>query len=312
MNFIWILLLVTFGIALLFIGLLYVIFRITFYSPKRKEPSADEFPLPKGSIYKPFHNDMIRWIKETRQMPCTELSITSFDGLTLRGKYYKYSNDAPIEIMFPGYRGTAESDLSGGVQRCQKLGHSALIVDQRAGGRSDGNVISFGINESKDCLAWVAFAVEHFGPDVKLILTGISMGAATVMLATRNALPSNVIGILADCGYSSAEDIIKKVLKDLHLPSLMVYPLVRWAGKIFGGFDTADADVLSAVKRASVPIIFIHGETDDFVPHDMSKLLYENCPTRKLFVSVPGAGHGLGYPMNPEGYIAQVQKFWQG
>ena len=81
--------------------------------------------------------------------------------------------------MFHGYRGSSERDLCGGVQRCFKLGRSALLVDQRAHGRSDGHIISFGVNERKDCLAWVDFMVKHFGPDVKIILTGISMGAST-------------------------------------------------------------------------------------------------------------------------------------
>ena len=312
MNLFWIILFILFGICLLFAIILYGCFLLTFYSFKRRETGVDEYPLPKGAVYEPFYPAMIGWMKETRQMASEDFSIRSHDGLTLRGKYYEHTKNSPIEIMFPGYRGTAERDLCGAAQRCHKLGHSAFIVDQRAGGRSDGHVISFGINESKDCLAWVDFVIEYFGPDVKIILTGISMGAATVMLAAGHLLPKNVIGVLADCGYSSASDIIKKVIGDLHLPSSIVYPLVRWAGKIYGGFDVEKSDVLSSVKKATVPIIFIHGESDDFIPHEMSKLLYENCNTKKCFLSVPGAGHGLAYPMDPDDYIAKVQKFWQG
>lgn len=310
MKLFWTLIIIIVTLIILILGLLYVCFYVTFYSKKRTEPDENTYPLPEGKEYEPFRDDMINWIKETRQMSCIEMSIVSFDGLTLRGRYYEYSPDAPVEIMFPGYRGSAERDLSGGVQRCFKLGHSALIVDQRAGGRSDGHVISFGVNETKDCLAWVNYTVNYFGPDVKIILTGISMGAATVMLTASNPLPENVIGVLADCGYSSAPDIIKKVILDLKLPIGLVYPLVQWSGRLFGGFDVADANVLASVQKATVPIIFIHGETDDFVPHDMSKLLYENCPTKKLFVSVPGAGHGLGYPMDPDGYMEKVKDFF--
>lgn len=312
MKLFWFLIIMIVALIILILGPLYVCFFITYYSKKRTEPDENTFPVPEGDIYEPFHTSMIYWMKEARQMPYEEMSIVSFDGLTLRGRYYECSPDSPIEIMFPGYRGSAERDLSGGVQRCFKLGHSALIVDQRAGGRSDGHVISFGVNETKDCRLWVEHVINHFGPEVKIILTGISMGAATVMLTAGSPLPENVIGVLADCGYSSAPDIIKKVIGDLRLPLGIIYPMVRWAGKLFGGFDVEDADVLAAVRNTTIPIIFIHGDTDDFVPHDMSKLLYENCPTKKLFVSVPGAGHGLGYPMDPEEYIEQVQKFWQG
>lgn len=312
MKLFGILIIAILGILFFILGSLFACFYIAFYSKKRVEPDENTFPIPDGDIYEPFRDNMVSWIKETRQMPCRELSIVSFDGLTLRGRYYECTPTSPIEIMFPGYRGSAERDLSGGVQRCFKLGHNALIVDQRAGGRSDGHIISFGVNEAKDCRAWVDYAINYFGPETKIILTGISMGAATVMLTAGSPLPKNVIGVLADCGYSSAPDIIKKVMKDLKLPVNLLYPMVRLAGKLYGHFDLEDADVLAAVQNATVPMIFIHGETDDFVPHDMSKLLYENCPTKKLFVSVPGAGHGLGYPMNPEGYIEQVHKFWQG
>ncbi len=171
-------------------------------------------------------------------------------------------------------------------------------------------MISFGINETKDCHTWIDHVMKRFGPDVRIILTGISMGAATVMLTAGSTLPKNVIGVLADCGYSSAPDIIKKVIRDIKLSPGILYPLVRYSGILYGGFDVEKADVLSAVRNATVPIIFIHGETDDFVPHDMSRLLYENCPTKKIFVSVPGAGHGLGYPMDPEGYIEKVNDFF--
>ncbi len=137
MKLFWTLLIVLLGICLLLAGILFICFLLAFYSSTRKKMGENEYPLPEGDIYEPFHESMIGWMKETRQMPCEEMSIISFDGLTLRGRYYECSPNAPIEIMFPGYRGTAERDLSGGVQRCLRLGHSALIVDQRAGGRSD-------------------------------------------------------------------------------------------------------------------------------------------------------------------------------
>lgn len=312
MSLFWIIAIILLGGFVLFFAPLFLCFYITYYSPKRVAPDEHTFPVPEGAVYEPYHQAMIDWMKEVRAMPCKELSIISFDGLTLRGKYYELHPNAPLEIMFPGYRGTAERDLSGGIQRCFRLGHNALIVDQRAGGFSDGHVISFGVNERKDCRAWLDFAIQYFGKDVKIILTGISMGAATVMLTAGNPLPKNVIGVLADCGYSSAPDIIKKVIRDIKLPVSIVYPFVRLSGKLFGGFDIKDADVLAAIKKTTLPVVFIHGEDDDFVPHYMSKLLYDNCPTRKVFVSVPGAGHGLGYLKDSEGYIDKVQKFWQG
>jgi pimeloyl-ACP methyl ester carboxylesterase len=234
----------------------------------------------------------------------------SHDGLTLYGKYYEFSPDAPLEIMFHGYRGSAERDLCGGVQRAFSLGHSALIVDQRAAGHSGGNVISFGANESKDCLRWATKVNEVFGMDTKIILTGISMGASTVLMAAGNELPENVVAVLADCGYTSAREIICKVIRQLKLPTGLAYPFVRLGAILFGGFDPNKADATAALKNCKVPVIFAHGDADNFVPCQMSKDNYDACPTKKKLVIIPGAGHGLCYLADPEGYLAQLKEFF--
>ena len=128
----------------------YICFRIAFYVPERKPVDPNHYDIPEGDIYEPFREQMIQWIDEVRHMPQEEMAIQSFDGLTLRGKYFEYAPGAPIELMLHGYRGNSERDMGGGVQRCFALGRSALIVDQRACGASDGKVISFGVNESLD------------------------------------------------------------------------------------------------------------------------------------------------------------------
>ena len=201
-------------------------------------------------------------------------------------------------------------DLSGGVRRCFSLGHSALIVDQRGSGRSEGNTITFGINEHKDCLRWAAFAAAHFGPDVKIILTGISMGAATVLMASDKDLPENVIGILADCGFSSARVIIGKAIEEMGLPIPLVYPFIKLGAKLFGHFDLEADSPLKSVKNSRLPIIFFHGEADDFVPCDMSRELYELCASKKNILTVPGAAHGLSYPAAPEKYLSAMREFF--
>lgn len=277
----------------------------------RKKTKREEFPLPDGEIYQPYREQMIQWIKEVRQLPREEVSITSFDGLTLRGNYYEYNPGAPIELMFPGYRGDAERDLCGGVQRCFALGHSALIVDQRACGKSEGNVITFGIRESKDCHSWIDFMLKRFGPDVKIILTGISMGAATVLIAAGDPLPRNVMGVLADCGFTGAKEIIQKVIRQMKLPAKLVYPFVKLGARLFGGFNPEETSPEEAVKHCAVPVIFFHGEDDDYVPCYMSAANYDACQApRKKLVTIPGAGHGLCYPVAPEHYLQVLREFW--
>jgi len=310
MMYLWIALSVAALLTAAFFTITYVCFRMAFYVPDRDPAELGAVNAPEGEVYAPFKEKIERFAAETKAMPHEEFSITSFDGLKLYGKYYEYEKGAPIELMFHGYRGSALRDLSGGVQRCAKLQRSALIVDQRASEKSEGNVITFGINEHKDCLRWVDFMVEHFGPEVRIILTGISMGAATVLMASDKPLPPQVIGILADCGYNSPKDIIKTVVKTMGLPPAAGYFFVKLGARIFGHFDLEETSPEKALKNCTLPVIFFHGETDDYVPCEMSKINYEACNSRKMLVTVPDAGHGLSYIVAPQKYLDALRAFF--
>ncbi len=309
MQFFWITLLVLAAAAILFLGVMLVCFFMAFYMTDREKHPKEEYSLPPGEIYKPHREQMVAWMRQTRAMPHKTYTLTSFDGLRLQGKFYEYAPGAPIELMFHGYRGLAERDLCGGVQRCFSLGYSVFIVDQRACGNSDGRVVSFGINESKDAAAWVDLLVREFGPQTKIILTGISMGASTVLMAAGRPLPPNVVAVVADCGYTSPKEIICKVIHQMHLPARLLYPFVRWSGKLFGGFDVEEYSPLQAMEACRLPIIFFHGERDDYVPCDMSRDLHAACKAPKALLTVPGAGHGLCYIIDREGYVSTLQKF---
>lgn len=289
----------------------FICFMMVFYSPKRKPLGPDEYEIPEGEIYEVFREDMIAWTKSIRSMPHEDVEITSHDGLTLRGKYYEKDPTLPVEILFHGYKGNAERDLCGAVERAFSVHRNALIVNHRAAGPSDGHIISFGINERRDCLKWVDYAIEKFGKDVKLVITGISMGAATVMMATGEQLPENVISVLADCGYTSPKEIICKVVKDMKLPVKLLYPFIRLGALIYGRFDLEEASPIEAMKKCKVPIVFVHGDADDFVPHEMSERLYEACASgKKKFISVPGAGHGLAFPVDRDNYVNQLNQVY--
>ena len=280
-------------------------FMMAFYSSNK--PTDEEFPLPPGEIYLPYRETMVNWMKESRALPYETMSITSFDGLTLRGRYYEYAPNAPIELMMPGYRGLAERDLCGGVQRCFAMGRSALIVDQRGCGESEGHVITFGVREHRDCLDWMRLLIDRFSEDVRIYLTGISMGASTVMIAAGQELPPQVIGVVADCGFTSAKDIIKKVIRQMHLPADFLYPLVRLGALLYGGFDLEAISPIESLKTCRVPICFAHGDTDDYVPYEMSVQNYEICSAPKTLFTAKGAGHGLAYLADPESYIAALK-----
>ena len=301
---------ITISAIFLAILLSYICFRIVFYEPRKQQISTDELPVPEGEIYEPYHPLMKQWILEARSFPCENYYIKSHDGLTLHAKYFEYAPGAVTEIMFHGYRGSADRDLSGGIQRCFALGRNVLLVDQRTSCGSEGNVISFGINEHRDCLAWIDFAVNKFGPDVKLVLTGISMGASTVLMAAGKPLPPNVVGVLADCGFSSPKEIIKKCAKDERYPAKLIYPFIKLGAKIFGHFDLEEYSPLEALKTCKVPVIFFHGESDEYVPCDMSRQMYEACTSPKKLITVPHAGHGLVYLVDNKKYFESVVEFF--
>ena len=263
------------GIIAAILAIAYVCYRMGFYAPPRQSADPDAITYPEGDIYVPFYPDMKRWTLEARAMNPEQMEITSFDGLKLRGKYYEFAPRAPIELMFHGYRGDAERDLSGGVQRCFRLGHSALIVDQRCCGSSEGSTITMGIYESD-----------------------------------KN-LPENVIGILADCGYHSPREIVKTIIRGMGIPDWLGYPFARLGAKIYGHFDLEADTPVDALRNCSVPVIFFHGEDDAYVPCYMSKLCYDACASRKKLVTVPGAGHGLSFPVDQDGYIQAVKDFFE-
>lgn len=296
-------------VALLILITSFVCFVKIFLS--RRKPESSEFPIPDGDEYVPYHSQMVEWIKEARSKEHRDVSVVSYDGLTLRGKYYECKKGAPIEILFHGYKGTGERDLSGGVFRCAALEHNALVIDHRASGHSDGRVITFGAKESRDVLTWVDFVINNIDAEAKIIITGISMGAATVMTAATMELPENVVGVLADCGYTSTKDIVKKVMSDMKLPANLLYPFARLGAMIFGGFDPDASSPIESMKKCRLPVIFFHGDADYFVPCYMSEENYNACAAEhKRLVIIPGAAHGLAFPVDREKYLAELEDFF--
>lgn len=290
-----------------------ICYYIVFYTPDRKPRNEDDYDLPPGEEYEPFYPQMIEWTKAGRALTHKKVEIKTFDGLTLRGRFYEHSPGAPIEIMMHGYHGNLERDLSGGIFRALKIGHSVLLFDHRGSGKSDGNMLTFGINESRDCRRWIDYVLTEINPHAKIILSGVSMGAATAMITSGyDNLPENIVGIIADCGYTSAEDIIKKVMRDMKLPYNLIYPFIRLGARIFGRFDIDEFSPIEQVKKSKIPTIFVHGDTDGFVPMEMSQANYEACSAEKkeLFI-VKGSDHGLAYAVAGDRYLEKLKEFFE-
>lgn len=291
------------------LGLCYGAYRMAFYSSPRQRGKG--IPLPGGEQYAAVKHITSPLMAEMEALPYERVSIRARDGLVLTGRYYHVSSGAPLQIQFHGYRGNPVRDFCGGHKLARMLGHNTLVADQRAHGESGGNVISFGVNERWDCLAWVQYAVQRW-PDAEILLSGVSMGAATVVMASGLDLPGNVKGVIADCPYSSPEKIIAKVCRDMRLPPAIALPFVRAGARIFGGFRLRSADAAEAVKQAKVPVLILHGEDDRFVPCEMSAEIERANPAMVKRFTFPGAGHGLSYVVDAERYERIVREFADG
>ena len=234
--------------------------------------------------------------------------IKSYDGLSLFGRYYQGKAGAPLFIEFHGYKGDALRDVCATDMVFKSLGASTLIVDQRAHGKSDGTTISFGIKERFDCLQWIKWACEQFG-EIPIFLSGISMGASSVLMASELDLPKNVCGIIADCAYSSPKEIIKKVCRDSGLPDHLLYPFISAGAFIFGKLNLNKFSPIKAVSKSKTPIIFMHGEADTFVPCQMSAQIYDSCASEKYLYTFENAGHGYSFASDVEKYEHSVRDF---
>ena len=241
-------------------------------------------------------------IGEFDAVPFEAVSITSHDGLKLTGRYYHNADGAPLEIMCHGYKGNAVRDFCGGWQVAKALGHNVLLINQRCHGGSEGHTITFGIQERKDVLNWIYWANGRFGP-VPTAISGVSMGAATVLMVSGMELPDNVKAVVADCPYDAPSNIIKKVLgQDMGMPVKLVYPLIRFGGMVYGHFNLNADSPLKAVQKTKLPVLLIHGDDDRFVPYDMSCRIHAAAPEKIEFHTIHGAGHALNFAAAPEEY----------
>lgn len=300
-------------LLLLFVIGVYAIYRICFgeFREKYPEDSAEQH-MPQGPAYEPFKEVIEKGIRNVIDAKDFEaVEITSVDGLKLRGRYYHRNNGAPLVIFFHGYKGNFYRDGNGIFTYSKKFGFNVLLVYQRSQGRSEGKTITFGIMERRDCKSWVEYAVKRFGKEQKILIAGISMGGATVMMAADVGLPDNVKGIMTDCGFTSPKDIICAVMDSLKLPSKLCYPLAKLGAKWFGHFNLEESSAVESMKHCKIPVLFIHGEGDDFVPCWMTKKCYEVCASEKELLLVPGIGHGMSYCHGPREYEAAMDKFFE-
>jgi len=229
------------------------------------------------------------------QYPSEDIEIKSFDGLKLHGRLLPLENAKGTILQFHGYRSCPDGDFGCAVPLMRSLGYQVLLVDQRAHQQSEGRYITFGILERQDALYWARAMEQRFGPEHPLYFDGISMGAATVLMAASLPLPKSVRGIIADSGFSAPRAIIGSVIRRLHLPEKPLFWLINLWCRLLAGTSLKAYSVPEAMAHCTIPVLFVHGKKDSLVPWEMTQENYDACQSRKTLLLVDEADHGASF-----------------
>ncbi len=258
-----------------------------------------------------FLEDVSVAAKHLKNTPCRKVQITSRDGIELVGHLRTCENPRRIILAMHGWRSSWDQDFGMISDFWYKNGCTVLYAEQRGQNNSGGNYMGFGMLERYDCLDWANWINENLDANLPIYLAGISMGAATVLMAAGLDLPENVKGIAADCGFTSAQAIWKHITNNnLHL----LYGIRRYdINKICHRkiqLSPIECSTTEALKRSKVPVLLIHGTDDTFVPVEMSYENYKACAGPKKLLVVPGADHGMSYYTARGEYEKTVKEFW--
>ncbi len=307
----WILILaaVILVLVLALLGAAMYFFRLSIL--RQSQEKLEEDYTGEDSIWNTFSDRMKaaqRWIKENT---AETLEITSFDGLKLKALYIPAELEKPkgTVLAFHGYRSLATVDFALEAEFFHDLGYRVVLPYQRSHGLSEGKYITYGVNERFDCRDWARYLERRFGPE-DLFFTGISMGSATVMMAADLDLPPCVRGIVADCGFTSPWAIMAHVAKkDYKLPAFPLLNMVDWIARVKAGFSLKGADSRVSLSKTELPVLFLHGREDDFVPVSMTEENFKACRGEKGKYLVSGAAHAQSFAVDTAGCEEKISGF---
>lgn len=245
--------------------------------------------------------------------PHQEISIQSEDNLKLHATYFPGKDKQKVVICFHGYTSKGMSDYIGLSDYYLKHGYGMLLPDARAHGTSEGEYIGFGCLDRKDALGWINWVIKNCGEEVQILLHGTSMGGATVLMASGCELPGQVKGIISDCGFTSPKEVFTHVLHSMyHLPAFPLIQITDFVNRKKAGYGMDECNAAREVRKAKVPILFIHGDADTFVPCEMCDEIYKNCASKKRKLIVKGAAHAESYYKDTKTYENTLDEFIGG
>lgn len=248
---------------------------------------------------------------ELRSKTHEKAEITAADGTKLTGHFFPCEGAKRIIIAFHGWRSSWHGDFGLISDFWHNNNCSVLYAEQRGQNGSGGEYMGFGLTERYDCLDWVNWAICRCGSSLPIYLAGISMGAATVLMSSDLNFPPNVHGIMADCGFTSPKEIWKHVAKNnLHIVYGLrsVFADMACRRKINMSSDGYSSE--DALKKTNIPVLFVHGTDDKFVPVEMTYQNYKACNSPKRLLVVPGADHAMSYYIDRQSYENAVKSFW--
>lgn len=298
--------LVIIGILILILVLGYLFIGNYFYDIAIN-PNSDKSALGIEGITKEEMLERKEWLNKNSKD--TYITSTNNGNLNLHAYEIEAAEETNIwTIVVHGY--TKDGiEMEKYAERYKEKGYNVLLVDLRGSGKSEGDYIGFGWHDRLDIIDWVNYLVDK-DSNCKIILFGVSMGAATVMMTTGESLPSNVMLAIEDCGYTSVYDIFANKIENVfHLPSAPVLSAASFITKIKSGYTLYEASVLEQIKKSKTPTLFIHGSADTFVPYNMLDILYNAANCEKEKIVIEGAEHAVSVNVNPELYWKTIDSF---
>ncbi len=276
---------------------------------RRKElPWFVEEELQKTS-YGKYYKHIIAADQWLTDHSAEDVSIISDDGLQLHALWIPAKDPKGTILLAHGYRSTKLVDFGMVYDFYHEHGMNILVPDQRSHGKSQGRFITFGVKESKDMLRWIEYHNRRFGRH-QMILSGLSMGASTVLYLADEPLPDNVKGIIADCGFTSPKDILSSVFTNVtHLPAVPTIWATELFARLFAGFSLTEKDSRKTLAKNRLPILMVHGKEDGFVPCSMTEEGFAACTGPKQLLLVDGADHGVSFIVDKPRYTSMVTEF---